>query len=149
MRTTVFIEDRSVPGEIRSVIRRSLWATDRALGIGPGELTVRVVALETMQQLNRQWRGEDRPTDVLSFPAGEVPHISACQRRYLGDVAICGAVALWQARRRKRARAREFGELAIHGLLHLLGYDHERDEGEMRAVERRLCRMVASGERVT
>lgn len=85
-----------------------------------------------MRRMNAQYRGADYPTDVLSFPS-ETPGI-------LGDIAIARGVAARQARQRGHSEATELRILALHGLLHLLGYDHERDRGEMRKAEDRLRR---------
>ena len=83
-----------------------------------------------MRRLNRDFRGKDRTTDVLSFPDGE-------QER-LGDIAICAPAARRQARRRGHAASRETRLLLLHGFLHLLGYDHETDDGQMDLLERGL-----------
>ena len=86
-----------------------------------------------VRALNRQFRGKDQPTDVLSFPAGEPGH--------LGDIVIARGVAARQAGRAGHAFGVELRVLALHGLLHLLGYDHETDNGQMRRIERRLRRL--------
>ena len=91
-----------------------------------------VVPDARIRQLNFQYRGKNTPTDVLSFPAEEPG--------YLGDVVIALGVARRQASAAGHALATEFRVLALHGLLHLLGYDHERDTGQMRRLERRLRR---------
>ena len=83
-----------------------------------------------MRALNREWRGMDLPTDVLSFPSGD--------RGFLGDLVIDVPYAARQARRRGHPVAREVKILLAHGLLHLLGYDHETDDGTMFRLQRRL-----------
>lgn len=85
-----------------------------------------------MAGLNRRWRRKDRPTDVLAFPAG------GGDGGFLGDIVISVPYATRQARRRGEAPAKEIDRLLLHGYLHLLGYDHETDEGEMEALEARL-----------
>jgi probable rRNA maturation factor len=107
------------------------------LRVGAGDVVVRFVDEEEIRGLNREWRGKDRPTDVLSFPSGL---IDPAGRRHVGDIALCLPVAARQAARRRHAPDREAMLLALHGLLHLLGYDHEQDDGEMEALERRLRR---------
>ncbi len=87
-----------------------------------------------MRRLNREFRKIDRPTDVLSFPA-DVPGL-------LGDVAIDVPYAARQARRRGHALDREVQLLLVHGVLHLLGHDHETDGGEMFRRQRRLVSRV-------
>jgi probable rRNA maturation factor len=93
-------------------------------------MTVALVPDARMRSLNRRYRGKDRATDVLSFPAGEPGE--------LGDVVIAAGVAARQAREAGHSMAVELRVLALHGLLHLLGYDHERDDGRMARLERRL-----------
>jgi probable rRNA maturation factor len=90
--------------------------------------------------LNRRYRGKNAATDVLSFPAepdgsGRVPRSGI-----LGDIVIARGVARRQARAAGHGERIELRVLALHGLLHLLGYDHERDSGTMARVERRLRR---------
>jgi probable rRNA maturation factor len=85
-----------------------------------------------MRRLNRDFRRIDRPTDVLSFPAEEPA--------FLGDVAVDVAYAARQARKRKHSLDREVQLLLAHGVLHLLGYDHETDQGAMFRLQRRLVR---------
>ena len=94
-----------------------------------------------MRQLNRRYRRRDRPTDVLAFPADR-------SAGHLGDIVISVPYAARQARRRREPRAREIDRLLLHGYLHLLGYDHETDDGEMDALETRLRRRLAIAERV-
>jgi probable rRNA maturation factor len=95
-----------------------------------GSVTIAIVPDDRVQSLNRRFRRMDKPTDVLSFPAGE--------RGYLGDVVIAAGVAARQAREAGHSLQTELRILALHGLLHLLGYDHETDDGRMAKVERRL-----------
>jgi probable rRNA maturation factor len=97
-----------------------------------GEVTVAVVPDGRVRALNQRYRRKDHVTDVLSFAAGEPGH--------LGDVVIAAGVAARQARHAGHALAVELRVLALHGLLHLLGYDHEHDDGRMARLERRLRR---------
>ena len=83
-----------------------------------------------MRGLNREWRAMDRPTDVLSFPSGEPD--------FLGDVVVDVPYAARQARRLGHSLEREVKVLLAHGILHLLGYDHETDDGAMFRAQRRL-----------
>jgi len=85
-----------------------------------------------VRELNRRYRGKDAATDVLSFQADEPGE--------LGDVVIALGVARRQAREAGHSLQTELRVLALHGLLHLLGYDHERDDGQMRRLEQRLRR---------
>ena len=94
-----------------------------------------------LRRLNRDFRGKDCPTDVLSFPA-IVGQASACQRplagaSFLGDIAISLARARAQAREFGHAIEQEIQILMLHGVLHLMGHDHETDSGEMARAEKR------------
>lgn len=91
-----------------------------------------------IRSLNRRYRGKNRPTDVLAFP-GEGP--------LLGDIVISVSFAGRQAQRRGEPRSREVDRLLLHGYLHLLGYDHETDGGEMDALEASLRRRLGLQER--
>jgi len=109
-----------------------------------GDVGIAIVSDAAMRRLNRQFRRRDYATDVLSFPAseGSAPPGTARPdpRKYLGDIVIARGVAGRQARAAGHPAATEHRILALHGLLHLLGYDHEHDEGTMERVERRLRR---------
>ena len=85
-----------------------------------------------MRTLNRRYRGKDRSTDVLAFPAGPAA------RGFLGDIVVSVPYAGREARRRSEPPAREVDRLLVHGFLHLMGYDHETDDGQMEALERRV-----------
>ena len=102
-----------------------------------GAVTVALVSDGRIRALNRQYRGIDRVTDVLSFPMG-APRRDGLP--FLGDVVVATGVARRQAREAGHSIATEYRILALHGLLHLLGYDHEHDEGRMARVERALRR---------
>jgi probable rRNA maturation factor len=95
-------------------------------------VTVAVVGDARVRGLNARFRGKDAATDVLSFAADE-PGL-------LGEVVIAAGVARRQARRAGHSVQVELRVLALHGLLHLLGYDHEHDDGRMASLERRLRR---------
>jgi probable rRNA maturation factor len=90
-----------------------------------------------MRNLNRVFLDKDRPTDVLSFPSGDSP-----ERPFLGDLAVDLAVAQRQARRLGHSVEREIQILLTHGLLHLLGHDHETDRGEMFSLQSRVVRQL-------
>ena len=99
-------------------------------------MSVALLSDHEIQKLNRIYRGVDEPTDVLSFPSHE-PRAASHE---LGEIAIARGVARRQARAAGHSEATEWRVLALHGLLHLLGYDHEHDDGRMRRVERKLRR---------
>jgi len=99
------------------------------------EISVLFCGDRAMRTLNRRYRGMDAPTDVLAFPSGT--------RGLLGDIVISIPYASRQARRRGERPAREIDRLLLHGFLHLSGYDHETDDGEMNALEKSLRRKLA------
>jgi probable rRNA maturation factor len=100
-------------------------------------LAIRVVTPAESQRLNRGYRGKDRPTNVLSFPAGSAhPAAGPGEPALLGDLAICARVVAREAREQKKSLAAHWAHMVVHGVLHLLGYDHEHD-GDARRMERR------------
>jgi probable rRNA maturation factor len=117
--------------------RLRTFLSDVAASVGREQCsaTVALVSDERIRDLNRRFRGYDEPTDVLSFQAGGPE-----QDGYLGDIVISVETAFRQARRRGSSLPRELRVLTLHGFLHLLGYDHETDDGQMRRVEYRLRR---------
>ncbi|WP_193161376.1 rRNA maturation RNase YbeY [Microbulbifer hainanensis] len=88
------------------------------------ELTVRIVDEEESQQLNHQYRGKDKPTNVLSFPA-EIPE--DLDLPLLGDLVICAPVVASEAQQQHKPAAAHWAHMVVHGTLHLLGYDHIDD----------------------
>lgn len=114
------------------------WARLAAGAAGDGRrLAVRIVTRPQSQALNAQWRGRDYPTNVLSFPPP--PAFAAAQ---LGDLAICAAVVRAEARAQRKPLLAHWAHLTMHGCLHLIGYDHERD-GDARRMERREIALLA------
>jgi probable rRNA maturation factor len=111
-------------------LRRVLRAAARTLRVR-GELSLVLAGDGLLRRLNRDYRGKDKPTDVLSFPGdgGEAG---------LGDIVISVAKAERNARRFGRSLPQELDVLALHGFLHVLGYDHEADDGVMDRLEGRL-----------
>ena len=102
------------------------------LGIGRREFSVVFITDERIRQFNRHYRGYDKATDVLSFRG---------DGKYLGDILISSETAYNQSRKsNKLSFESNVHRLVLHGLLHLMGYDHETDNGEMRTIERRLRR---------
>jgi probable rRNA maturation factor len=110
------------------------------LGAPPGEVAVLFTRDEEIRRLNRRFRARDEATDVLAFPDGRGP---AAENRRIGDIVISVPAAGRQARAAGRTIEAEVRTLLIHGFLHLLGYDHEVDGGEMAALERDLARRLS------
>ena len=112
------------------------------------EVSIYVTTAEEVQQLNRDYRAKDAPTDVLSFAddGADSPFVLPPDMpRYLGDVAISWPHAVAQAAEYGHSDARELAFLTVHGVLHLLGYDHERDadaDAEMRALQDTIMQLL-------
>jgi probable rRNA maturation factor len=117
------------------------WLAAVAPARARGEVAVAIVSDPHSRRLNRAYRAIDAPTDVLSFPSRQFP-VAGRLAPFLGDIVIASGLAKRQARERGHAPATELRILALHGLLHLLGYDHERpgDHGRMARAETRLRR---------
>ena len=111
-------------------LRRVLRGAAAALG-ARGEVSLVLAGDGLLRRLNRDYRGKDRPTDVLSFPGDG-------GKSGLGDVVISVATAERNARGLGRTLLQELDVLALHGFLHVLGYDHETDDGTMDRLEARL-----------
>ena len=114
------------------------WAAAAVEGrILRGDLAIRVVDTKEARSLNRHYRGKDYATNVLSFPADLPPEM---QVPLLGDLVICAPVVAREAKEQKKALAAHYAHLTIHGVLHLLGLDHEdaREAEAMEAIEREL-----------
>jgi probable rRNA maturation factor len=137
----VTVEAPAVPPEAVELVRRAVAATLTWVGAPGDEVSVLICADDRIQELNREWRGVDAPTDVLSFaleefavdePQREVAEGEPC---LLGDIVISWPRAQAQAAAYGHSVERETAFLAVHGALHLLGYDHA-EEGEAREMER-------------
>lgn len=131
-----------VPSGIRLLIRRCCHAVLEEEGfLDSAEVSVSFVDNETIHELNREHRGVDRPTDVLSFPLGENGVYDTnldTGAKLLGDIVISVPKAMEQAELYNHSLQREIGFLTVHSMLHLLGYDHENggmEEVRMREKE--------------
>ena len=126
------ILQKRVPGLDESSLDRFLTRAKRAAGVH-GAVTVLVTSSEELRRLNQRFRGTNKPTDVLSFPAPTMMN-----SKFAGDVAISAQIAAQNARRLGHSVAEEIKILSLHGLLHLAGYDHEIDYGMMARREEQL-----------
>ncbi len=118
--------------------------TEKAIKVSPAgkaSVTVAFVSDRKMKELNRRWRGKAATTDVLSFPA-EQDSFEKSDGLELGDIAISIEQAARQAKENKASLDNEISQLILHGLLHLCGYDHETDHGQMNKLELRLRRKL-------
>jgi probable rRNA maturation factor len=121
----------------RAFVQRAL----KVVPAGGAGATVAFVSDRAMRELNRRWRGKVGTTDVLSFPSGQ-EEFERVEGASLGDVVVSVEQAARQAAEHGLDFENEVEQLILHGLLHLCGYDHERDGGEMNALELRLRRRL-------
>ena len=128
------ILQKRVVGLTELALDRFVVRARRAAGLRAA-VNVLVTSNAELQELNRRFRGKDQPTDVLSFPA-----LPGLKPRYAGDIAISAEIAAHNARTLGHTAAEEIKILALHGILHLRGYDHERDRGKMARREEKLRR---------
>ena len=121
---------------IQEWVRRTLTTAPQP----PGgmEASVRVVDEAESQALNREYRGHDKPTNVLSFPAGEIAGMPQEAGLLLGDIVICAPVVAREAEEQGKEPGHHWAHMLVHGTLHLLGYDHqsEAQATAMEALER-------------
>ena len=111
------------------------WLARRLERTGSG-CTVLLCGNREIEALNHRFLGRSRPTDVLAFPSGN----DGDEQGYLGDIAVSVETARLQATRNGLSLGEEINRLIVHGFLHLLGFDHETDNGEMRRIEKTLLR---------
>ena len=134
----VACDEPGIPSEadihdwVEAAIRRSGRSAGKAV-----EVAVRIVDADEIRGLNRRYREQDKATNVLSFPAGEIDGLPDDTNRLLGDVVICASVVAMEADEQGKALADHWGHMLVHGTLHLLGFDHEMDvqAAEMEALE--------------
>jgi probable rRNA maturation factor len=147
---------------VRRPLQIFLQQVERELGLGESDVTICLVSDAEIARMNEAFRGEKGPTDVLSFPAekqgavllsgekrtktrktkgtekGRGEPQSRRTERYLGDIAIAPETARRNAKKNERSLSNELRVLILHGVLHLMGYDHETDRGEMNRIEQKL-----------
>ncbi|HLO77532.1 MAG TPA: rRNA maturation RNase YbeY [Magnetospirillum sp.] len=132
---------RALP-EVEALVEKmaaaALAAADCDLGDGPVEISVVLADDATVQALNREWRGKDKPTNVLSFAAldDEDDARAPGAPLLLGDIILAFETCRDEARHMGKSLSDHFSHLVVHGVLHLLGYDHEDDEAEAEEMER-------------
>ena len=110
--------------DVPEALRAPALAALAAAGVDDGHLSVELVDEDRIRELNREHRGRDEPTDVLSFPIDGAAAVAG--PREIGDVVICPE------------HTRDLAEATVHGVLHLCGYDHETDDGEMLALQQQV-----------
>ncbi len=130
---------RKIAGLSRATLERFVLRARRALRLR-GAVNVLVTSSAELRLLNRQFLGKDKATDVLSFPS--LPAASRQSKLSAGEIAISAEIARENARRFDHSLTDEIKILALHGILHLAGFDHDRDQGEMARKESRLRRQM-------
>ncbi len=131
LETEVIILEHEIEGTSARALSRFAAKAQRAVGLR-GEVNICIASNRELQELNRRFRKKNKPTDVLSFPSA-TPKLA-------GDIAISGEIAAANAADMGHATQTELKVLILHGVLHLAGYDHETDNGEMRTRETSLRR---------
>lgn len=135
----IAVDDDSIP-DAEGI---SLWI-DRTLSAdgdnGATEVSVRIVDASEMQELNAEFREQDKSTNVLSFPAGDIVGLPGDSERPLGDIVVCAAVVASEAEQQGKALSDHWAHMLVHGTLHLLGYDHidDADAVVMEGLEARI-----------
>jgi probable rRNA maturation factor len=129
-------EEDSTPDDafVKSWVTRTIEA---ARDSGDSEISVRIVDATEIRALNRDYRGKDSPTNVLSFPAGDVAGLPDNEPSPLGDIVVCASVVQDESAAQGKAVPDHWAHMLVHGALHLLGYDHvsEVDAEAMEALE--------------
>jgi probable rRNA maturation factor len=122
---------------VRGWVERTVRTTDSARD---AEVSVRIVDEAEMQALNREYRDQDKPTNVLAFPAGDAGFALPGEIPLLGDIVVCAGVVAREADEQGKPLEHHWAHMLVHGTLHLLGYDHVGDEqaAAMEALERRI-----------
>ncbi len=132
MTRVLFRWERKPSQPVAERLRRSVRRVLRRLDVHDVEIHVLITGDDRVRELNRSYRQVDAPTDVLSFPGGEDLPTGG---RWLGEIIVSLDTARRQAAELGHGEVEELEELMLHGVLHLLGYDHEQDGGEMNELE--------------
>ena len=128
----MIILQKRVPGLTEESLERFVLRAKKKVGL-KGAVSVLITSSREMRELNYRFRRKDEATDVLSFPA-----LRGVVTRFAGDVAISAEIAAANAKRLGHSVGEEIKILVLHGVLHLSGYDHERDDGQMARAEANL-----------
>ena len=139
---SIDVEDVSGFEPVPSARELSEWIR-RAFPTGlRGELSIRIVGKTESAELNQHYRGKDGATNVLSFAGTDVPGTGDASLKFLGDLVICAPIVALEAAAQGKSLHAHWAHLAIHGVLHLLGFDHE-NESDAAAMERREIELMA------
>jgi probable rRNA maturation factor len=140
-RKSLVILQKKVTGLSEGALERFVLRARRAVGLRV-PVNVLVTSSSAVRSLNRQFRNQNKATDVLSFPPPSPSAASRDKPRLAGEIAISADIALQNSIRLGHPVAQEIKILALHGILHLAGFDHERDNGEMARKEQTLRRAL-------
>lgn len=123
--------------DIRDWIERAVHTTDPDRD---ADVSVRIVDEQEMQALNRDYRDQDKPTNVLAFPAGDAGFVPPGETPLLGDIVVCAGIVAREADEQGKPLEHHWGHMLVHGTLHLLGHDHVTgpQAQAMEALERRI-----------
>ncbi len=113
--------------EHQAILRQAIATAARAASSKPAELAIVLTDDSAIRALNRKWRGRDEPTNVLSFPAGSARAVTD-QAAHLGDIVIAYETSAREASGERKPFAQHLAHLAVHGYLHLLGFDHATED---------------------
>jgi len=127
-RVSIAIQDVSGDSEVPRPDSLRRWSRAALTEAAAGELTLRLVGRGESADLNRRYRGREGPTNVLTFAAEPGLPLAPGEAPPLGDIVICAPVVAAEAREQGKALEAHWAHIAVHGVLHLMGYDHESDE---------------------
>jgi probable rRNA maturation factor len=129
----------------RAIVKKAVSAAAKAVSTPRAELAIVLGDDSAIRALNRTWRGQNKPTNVLSFPAAEPGGQKRSASPYIGDIVIAYQTAAREAVAEGKPFGHHLAHLAVHGFLHLLGYDHadDRDADAMERLERRILKRLA------
>jgi len=121
--------------QAKTIVKKAVLAAAEAVSTRPTELAIVLSDDSSIRTLNRDWRGKNAPTNVLSFPAAAAPGKARSASLYIGDIVIAYQTVAREAVAEDKPFNHHLAHLAVHGYLHLLGYDHDNDR-EAQAMER-------------
>jgi probable rRNA maturation factor len=136
----MLVEAGDWPAGLRRLVDRAIGSLEAAGAVGPGTSELSIVFSDDarVRELNAGWRGKDKPTNVLSFPAFPTARRGEALPPMLGDIVLAFETVAGEARLEGKPLQHHISHLVLHGLLHLLGHDHDEDDAaeEMEAMER-------------